>query len=401
VSAATPASAGPAVLLVDDRPANLLALAAVLAPLGYELIRAGSGEEALGLLLERDVALIILDVQMPSLDGFETAELIRARPRTEHVPLIFLTAIDGEREHRIRGYEQGAVDYICKPFDPGVLRAKVRVLVQLWEQQQLIGAQRGELARRLDELDHAYATLTGQADELERSNAALRGFAEAMANELREPLYTLAGLADLLSERHGAALPAEGRELAGRSAAAARALGGRLDSLLEFARVSTDGLAPTNVPLIELVERAHAELRLPLEATTVEPAGLAGLAVRGDRRQLCLLLAAMLRHAAGRAAPPAAPRLEASAAGGSVLVSLADDGPPLDPAAVGQLFGLFPSPERADPARPSGALALARRIAERHAGELWWDPPATDAAGDPATEPGAGAALRLRLPAAG
>lgn len=380
--------APPRVLLVDDRPANLLALSAVLAPLGYELVKASSGDEALALLLDQDVALIILDVQMPSLDGFQTAELIRARPRTEHVPLIFLTAIDGEREHRIRGYERGAVDYICKPFDPGVLRAKVRVLVQLWEQQQLIDAQRAELAVRVDELDRAYATLTVQADELERSNAALRGFAEALANELREPLYTLAGLADLLGERHGGTLEEEGRDLSGRMATAARGLGVRLEALLDYARVSTESLAPGEVDLGELLAATFRELAGQFPGTRLEPEQPPALRVPGDRRQLGLLLAGLLRHAASRASgSPPAVRVELAEEDRSVLLSVDDDGSAFEPAALKQLFGLFPSPEGIDPSRPSGGLALARRIAERHGGELWWEP-----AGD-------AGALRLRLPA--
>jgi PAS domain S-box-containing protein len=120
-------------LLVDDRPENLLALEALLEPLGQELVRAQSGEAALRHLLQDEFAAILLDVQMPGMDGFQTAELIKQRERTRHVPIIFLTAISKDAEHIFRGYGAGAVDYLMKPFDPNILRAKVAVFIELWQ----------------------------------------------------------------------------------------------------------------------------------------------------------------------------------------------------------------------------------------------------------------------------
>ena len=120
-------------LLVDDRPENLLALEALLEPLDAELVRAASGEEALRRLLHEEFAAILLDVQMPGMDGFQTAELIKQRERTRHVPILFLTAISKDAEHIFRGYTTGAVDYLMKPFDPLVLRTKVAVFIELWQ----------------------------------------------------------------------------------------------------------------------------------------------------------------------------------------------------------------------------------------------------------------------------
>jgi PAS domain S-box-containing protein len=120
-------------LLVDDRPENLLALEAILEPLGAELVSARSGEEALRRLLTDEYAAILLDVQMPVLDGFQTAELIKARERTRHVPILFLTAISKDADNIFQGYSAGAVDYLMKPFDPLILRAKVAVFIELWQ----------------------------------------------------------------------------------------------------------------------------------------------------------------------------------------------------------------------------------------------------------------------------
>ncbi|MDP9068117.1 MAG: response regulator [Actinomycetota bacterium] len=127
---------GAGILIVDDRAENLLALEAALEPLQQEIIRAGSGDEALRCLLKKEVAVIILDVQMPGLDGFETAAYIKQLDRTRYIPIIFLTAINKEAEHVFRGYSAGAVDYLFKPFDPTVLRSKVSVFIELHQKNK-------------------------------------------------------------------------------------------------------------------------------------------------------------------------------------------------------------------------------------------------------------------------
>ena len=136
----------PRVLLVDDRPENLLALEAVLEPLPCVLTSVTSGDAALKALLQDDYALVLLDVQMPGMDGFETAAQIKARERTQHIPIVFLTAIDGERHQAFRGYAAGAVDYLFKPFDPWVLRAKVGVFIELYQRRKELAAQAERLA---------------------------------------------------------------------------------------------------------------------------------------------------------------------------------------------------------------------------------------------------------------
>jgi PAS domain S-box-containing protein len=144
----------PSLLLVDDRPQNLLALQAILEPLGHELAFAASGDDALRVLLQRDdFAVILLDVQMPDMDGFEVAEVIKQRQRTSAIPIIFLTAISKDEQHVYRGYEVGAVDYVFKPLQPDLLRAKVSVFVELWQKNRQIRDQAEQLAaQELEEL---------------------------------------------------------------------------------------------------------------------------------------------------------------------------------------------------------------------------------------------------------
>lgn len=143
------------VLLVDDRQENLLALDAALRPLGENLVSATSGKEALRQLLENDVAVILMDVKMPGMDGFETAKLIRERPRTALTPIIFITANQREDEHLTRGYSVGAVDYIVKPFSPEVLRSKVSVFVELYRKTEEIKRQ-SEIIRQIEQREYEH-----------------------------------------------------------------------------------------------------------------------------------------------------------------------------------------------------------------------------------------------------
>ncbi|MEV6105935.1 response regulator [Streptomyces sp. NPDC051940] len=206
------------ILLVDDRPENLLALEAILSALDQTLVRASSGEEALKALLTDDFAVILLDVQMPGMDGFETAAHIKRRERTRDIPIIFLTAINHGPHHTFRGYAAGAVDYISKPFDPWVLRAKVSVFVELYMKNvqlreqasllrlQLEGAQAGQNGGRgkdavgvLAELSARLAAAEEQAEALTKQlDESADGAAVATAAHLERKLSALRKALDAL-----------------------------------------------------------------------------------------------------------------------------------------------------------------------------------------------------------
>jgi CheY-like chemotaxis protein len=184
------------ILLVDDRPENLLALEAILSALDQTLVRASSGEEALKALLTDDFAVILLDVQMPGMDGFETAAHIKRRERTRDIPIIFLTAINHGPHHTFRGYAAGAVDYISKPFDPWVLRAKVSVFVELYMKNVQLREQASLLRRQLENGSGAGQTAGETAEteegaeppgllaELSARLAAVEEQAEALSKQL-------------------------------------------------------------------------------------------------------------------------------------------------------------------------------------------------------------------------
>jgi len=177
-----PAAGGgpvPKVLLVDDRRENLVAVAALLQGLPLEPVAVTSGEEALKKLLVDDFAVIMLDAQMPDMDGFETASHIKARERTRHIPIIFLTAADRDAQLALRGYAAGAVDYLTKPFDPWVLRAKVSVFVELWQKNRELAA-RAAAERERAAREQRVAALIEQALTALRGSDGIRDVGRAI-----------------------------------------------------------------------------------------------------------------------------------------------------------------------------------------------------------------------------
>lgn len=174
------------ILLVDDRPANLLALEGQLAGPDVDIINAKGGEEALGLMLEHEFALVLLDVQMPGMDGFETAQLMKKAERTRYIPIIFVTAISKERKHVFKGYEAGAVDYLFKPLDPDILKSKVSVFLDLQRQKHALKAANQKI------LEQQKSVI-----EEERLKVLLQ-MAGATSHELNQPLMALLGSIEIM-----------------------------------------------------------------------------------------------------------------------------------------------------------------------------------------------------------
>jgi PleD family two-component response regulator len=170
------------ILLVDDQPANLLALEAVLESLGQNLVRAHSGEEALRHLIQMDFAVILLDVLMPGMNGFETAALIRERDRNSHMPIIFLTAGGKTETEMFRGYAVGAIDYLLKPIRPAVLRSKVSVLIDLHRRTAEVHHLKEELSHRTREMEGLNSMLKTESENRKKIEEELRRSEEALKN---------------------------------------------------------------------------------------------------------------------------------------------------------------------------------------------------------------------------
>lgn len=178
------------ILLVDDRPENLLTLEGILDSPEFNLIKASSGNEALGLLLEYDFALVLMDVQMPGMDGFETAEIMRGNERTNHIPIIFITAISKQRKYIFKGYEYGAVDYLYKPLDMEILKSKIAAFIEFFKYKEALEETTRKLQNTVEQLHDA-------KEEAESANQAKSTFLASMSHEIRTPLNGIIGIAEL------------------------------------------------------------------------------------------------------------------------------------------------------------------------------------------------------------
>ena len=180
--------------MVDDRPENLLSLGELLREEGYELVKALSGNEALRLTLKQDFALVLLDVQMPQMDGFETAELMRANPKTKHIPIIFVTAGMKDLQFQFKGYDAGAVDYLAKPIEPIFLQSKVRIFAELYRQRREIERHKDHLEelvqQRTAELRQSAAELFTSNEQLQQWNRALKSTEELLRKQVAEFIVT-------------------------------------------------------------------------------------------------------------------------------------------------------------------------------------------------------------------
>ncbi|MCC7416989.1 MAG: hybrid sensor histidine kinase/response regulator [Acidobacteria bacterium] len=248
-------------LLVDDVDDNLVALSGLLERPGVELHTARSGVEALDRVLDHDFALVLLDVQMPGMDGFEVAELMRGAERSRHVPIIFITA--GAREpHRVfKGYESGAVDFLFKPIDPGILQHKAGVFFELYRQRQ-------QLARQVTEREQMLARLS----ETLRLNET---FAAVLGHDLRNPLSAIMAGATLLAHRSS---DAPTTAVANRILASGSRMGVMIEQLLDLSRARLGGgisIARAEVDLRAVAEKVAAELRdgHPDRTLSLEAAG--------------------------------------------------------------------------------------------------------------------------------
>jgi signal transduction histidine kinase len=362
------------VLLVDDQPANLLALEAMLQDLGQNLVKAGSGREALKWLLTNDCAVILLDVKMPDMDGFETAELIRQRDRSRHTPIIFLTAADRTHTHAMRGYAIGAVDYLVKPVVPEFVRSKVAVFVELAKTAELLRQQTGRLRaseQAARELADTRATLVA---DLEQKNRELETFSYTVSHDLRAPLRRIESFGRALAETQTDRLDDEGQRYLARIRSCSQEMAQLIDDVLYLSRVARADLRRQEVDLSALAHAIIDRLREADSDRVVDVRIRPGLVAEGDGQLLRIALENLLENAWKFTTRQPEPRIELGVTHvpGEPAYYVRDNGAGFDMSYAERLFTPFQRLHLSSEFPGTGiGLATVQRIVYRHGGRIW------------------------------
>jgi len=400
------------ILMVDDQPARLLTYRAILEPLGHNLVAVNSGLEALDALMKQEFAVVLLDVKMPGMDGFETAELIHDHPRFEAIPIIFVTGVHVTEFDRLKGYKAGAIDYVYIPVIPEILRSKVAVLVELYTKRRELQGVNRELAdsnkaladansalqtEKTRELEELNGHLRRVNDDLSRSNESLENeirermraedqlkealvkrdeFLAMLSHELRNPLSPLRNASHMLMQGE-----TQDPKIIWSRGVIERQLKHMIrlvDDLLDVSRIARGKIVlvseRVNVPeiiaaAVETVQPLLEQKRQKLDVRNDD----AGLTVRGDPVRLCQVVGNLLHNAAKYTGDGGNIVLTTSSRDGRAEICVRDTGIGISPEALPRIFELFtqiPS-ERVNTGGGLGiGLALVRALVELHGGEI-------------------------------
>ncbi|WP_417776557.1 ATP-binding protein [Stutzerimonas xanthomarina] len=383
-------------LIVDDLPENLLALDALLKGPGIRVHQAESAEQALELLLRHEFALAILDVQMPGMDGFQLAELMRGTERTKQIPIVFVSAAGRELDYAFKGYESGAVDFMQKPLDTHAVRGKVSVFVDLYRNRKRLARQLEELERSRREQEVLLDELRSTKAELENAVRMRDDFMSIVSHELKTPLNTLILEVQLrklqLGRENVAAIsPDRLRQMVDKDERQIQSLIRLIDDMLDVSRIRTGKLSirPTQVDLGKLVASVVENFAPQMEASGCtllfqRPEPVIGLWDEFRIEQvLANLLTNAMRYGAGK---PVQVNVSTTAAGACIEVR--DYGIGISQKSLERIFCQF---ERAEGSESSAGLGLGLFIAEQiikaHSGLIQVE-----------SEEGKGALFRVLLP---
>lgn len=381
------------ILIVDDDPKNLTVLETILADPSYRLVRATSADEALLALIDREFALLILDIQMPGMTGFELAQMIKSRKKTAQVPIIFLTAYYNEDSHVLEGYDTGAVDYLYKPVNPVVLRSKVSVFAELHrksresaaanlvlskevEARRLIEEQLRQLNQTLEErIEERTQELRWHAARLQRANEALEEFAYAASHDLQEPLRNVAIYAELFQARYGVNLNEEATRFLDIINEGAQRMRHLIAGLLEYAQADfpaeTVSASNGEEVLAEVLKNLSRSAQETRAAITHDP--LPSVPIQAVHLEQ--LLQNLIGNAIKYKKLGEPPRIHVSAVqqDGHWRFSVQDNGIGIDPQYHTRVFGLFKRlhSSRGEFTGAGIGLAICQRIVKRYGGRIW------------------------------
>lgn len=352
------------ILLVDDDPTTRYTLRTILAPLGQNVIEASSGTEALRQLLHQDFAVILLDVRMPIMDGFDTARLIRLRPRSALTPIIFVTARDRAEADTGRGYELGAVDFVFAPVVPTIMRAKVTVFVDLYRAQQELRRYRTQLEQLVQERTTALTAM----------NRELEALSYSVSHDLRAPLRAFDGLNETLLKDYGGSLDDRARGYLERMRMASKRMTSVFDGLQTLFQLTGGEIRREQVDFSAMAAGIVEELRTSSPDRKVDVGIADGLTASADARLARILLANLIGNAwkFTSKAPVARIKVGREMVDGGTRLFVRDNGVGFDMLYAHKLFGPFQRLHSQSEFPGAGiGLATVRRIVNRHGGRAW------------------------------
>jgi len=361
---APPSKAKVNLLVVDDDATKRFALKTILAPLDENVIEASSGADALRQLLRNEFAVVLLDVRMPIMDGFETAQLIRQRPRSELTPLIFVTALDEAETDLGKGYNLGAVDFVFAPVVPAIMRAKVTVFVELYRAQQELRRYRMQLETLVEERTIALTAI----------NRELEAFSYSVSHDLRAPLVSFDGLSQTLMDRYGQELDDEAKDYLKRMRAASERMTSVFDGLQMLFRLTSGEIRREEVDISAAAAQVVDEMRAANPDSEVEVEIAPGITVSGDKRLVRILLTNLINNAWKFSNLRSSPKITIGRemVDGEARIFVRDNGVGFDMIDSHRLFGAFQRLHSQSEFPGAGiGLATARRIVNRHGGRIW------------------------------
>ena len=351
------------ILIVDDDPAKLVALRTVLDPLGENVVEARSGADALRHLLKEDFAVILLDVRMPIMNGFETAEMIRQRPASELTPIIFVTALDQAQTDMGRGYELGAVDFVFSPIVPTILRAKVTVFVELYRSQQELKRYRTQLQGLVQE----------RTTSLTAINRELEAFSYFVSHDLRAPLLAIDTIAQTMLDDPAVAGDGAKDQLQ-RMRRTSKQMMALFEGMQTLFRLTGGDIRREKLDISRMASEIVAQLQAQEPRRQVDCRVEEGLTASGDAGLVRILLTNLINNAwkFTRDQPQPVITIGSERVAGEARLFVRDNGVGFDMIYAHKLFGAFQRLHSQSEFAGEGiGLAAAQRIVNRHGGRIW------------------------------
>lgn len=362
------------ILLVDDDAKSLIATEVVLSELKQNTIKAKSGKEALRLVLENEFAVILLDVKLPDMDGFQIAEFIRRHKKSRDTPIIFMTAYGRDEIMISRGYSLGAVDYIFKPIIPEILRAKVAVFIRLFETTvQLKEAGRLLEQQSQQELQKRARELEKLNKELEDSNKELDQFAYIASHDLREPLRTITNFIQLLGSKYQSLFNEEAKQYMFFISDGAERMKNLIKDLLEFSHVGRKELLRENILVPVVLENVKQSLHNEIMKSEAEIIADADLEIRVNPPLFQQLLQNLISNAI-KFRGDTRPRIEIQAKNqtNKWIFSIQDNGIGISREHQKIIFQIFQRLHKTEEYSGTGiGLAICEKIVRKHGGRIW------------------------------